>query len=106
MSWDVRLTAAAQADLRVIIRWLSQPGAGMPAHKKLDAIRLGIRGLGEAPLRYPVSMSTNTRKRSVSGGYEIHYDLTRHPPGSMTPGVVNVLFVKGPYQDYATFKGR
>lgn len=51
-------------------------------------------------------MSTNTRKRSVSGGYEIHYDLTRHPPGSMTPGVVNVLFVKGPYQDYATFKGR
>lgn len=51
-------------------------------------------------------MPTGTRKRSVSGGYEIHYDVTDNAPGYPTPGVVNVLFVKGPYQDYTTFKDR
>lgn len=58
------------------------------------------------PLRHPVSAPTGRRKCSVSGGYEIHYEVIANPPGSGVSGVVNVLLVKGPFQDYSTFEGR
>jgi len=92
--------------LRGITRWLSQPGAGALARKKHDAIRSGIRGLSAAPLRYPICPETGGRKCSTLGGYEIHYDVASDPPGSTTSGVVDVLFIRSPFQDYPTFANR
>jgi plasmid stabilization system protein ParE len=103
--WRLRLTADAQADLREITAWLSQPGSGAEAIMKLDALKAGLRGLRRDPLRHPVFHLTGGRKCSTRGGYEIHYDVLSDPPGSTTSGVIDVVFVKSPYQDYSTFLG-
>lgn len=91
--------------MRGVTRWLSQPGAGSQALRKLDAIKSSIEGLSDAPLRHPIFFPNGRRKCSTSGGYEIHYEVIPDPPDSTTSGVVNVLFVKSPYQDYTTFLG-
>lgn len=105
MAWRLRLTADAQADLREITKWLSQPGSGAEARKKLEALKDGLKGLRRDPLRHPVFGPTGGRKCSTRAGYEIHYDASGDPPGSTTSGIVEVAFVKGPYQDYSTFLG-
>ena len=92
----------AQADLREITAWLSQPGAGAEAAKKLAALKIGLRGLRQNPLRHPEFEPTGGRKCSTRGGYEIHYDVTPDPAYSTTSGVVDILFVKSPFRDYAT----
>ena len=103
MVWRLRLTADAQADLREITAWLSQPGSGAEASKKLEALKAGLKGLAHDPLRYPTFPLTGGRKCSTRGGYEIHYDVWADPPDSTMSGVVDVAFVKAPYQDYSTF---
>lgn len=105
MAWRLRLTADAQADLSEITKWLSQPGSGAEARKKLEALKDGPKALRHDPLRHPVFDFTGGRKCSTRGGYEIHYDALGDPPGSISSGVVEVAFVKGPYQDYSTFLG-
>jgi len=102
----VRLSTRAQADLRDITRWLSQPGAGAIARKKRDAVRSGVKGLSAAPLRHPIFPATGGRKCTTLGGYEIHYDVAPDPPGSTTSGVVDVLFIRSPFQDYPTLANR
>lgn len=102
----MRLSPSAQADLQSIARWLRQPGSGTTARKKLNEVWAAVRGLRVNALRHPVFTPTGGRKCSISGGYEIHYDVFPNPPGSTRSGIVVVVFVKGPYQDYATFDGR
>jgi hypothetical protein len=104
--WKVRLSPDAQADLQGVASWLSQPGAGQSVRKKLKEIWAGIRGLRANALRHPIFTPTGGRKCSISGGYEIHYDVFPYPPGSIKSGIVVVSFIKSPYQDYATFEDR
>lgn len=106
MVWKVRLSPDAQSDLQDVARWLSQPGAGQSARKKLKEIWAGVRGLRANALRHPVFTETGGRKCSVAGGYEIHYDVFPSLSGSVRSGIVVVSFVKSPYQDYTTFSGR
>jgi hypothetical protein len=92
--------------LQSVARWLSQPGSGSSARKKLNEIWASVRGLRANALRHPVFTQTGGRKCSVSGGYEIHYDVFPSPPKSTRSGVVVVTFVKSPFQDYTTFEDR
>ncbi len=101
--WRVKLSLDAQDDLLGVTRWLSQPGAGVEAANKLAALKNGLRGLRHDPLRHPEFEPTGGRKCTTRGGYEIHYDITPSPAGSTTSGHVEVLFIKSPFQDYATF---
>ena len=102
MAWKVKLSVDAQADLRDIASWLTQRGAGAEAAQKLAALKAGLQGLRLDPLRHPEFEPTGGRKCSTRGGYEIHYDVTPDPARSTTSGVVEVLFVKSPFQDYST----
>ena len=99
----MKLSDDAQADLRVITAWLSQRGAGVEAEKKLAAPKAGLRDLRRNPLRHGEFALTGGRKRSTRGGYEIHYDVTPDPNNPTRSGLVDVLFVKSPLQDYTTF---
>lgn len=105
MSWKLRLSHEADADLRRITKWLSQPGSGEEARKKLDALKDGIKGVKRDPLRHPIFEPTGGRKCSTRGGYEIHYDVYGDPSGSTTSGRIEVAFLKAPFQDYSTFLG-
>ena len=96
----------AQVEMRNITKWLSQPGAGVAARRKLDALKKNVKDLRRDPLRHPIFGLAGRRKCSSPGGYEIHYDGVPDPPGSMTSGFVEVLFFKSPYQDYTTFGNR
>jgi plasmid stabilization system protein ParE len=105
LSWKVTLSADALADIRGITEWLCQSGAGVRARQKLDALKRGLRGLRNDPLRHPIFGLAGKRKCSTRGGYEIHYQVVTVPPGSTVSGFVEVLFVKSPLQDYTTFEG-
>lgn len=93
----------AQDDLRGIVDWLSQRGAGAEAAKTLAALKVALGGLRQNPLQHPQFEPTGGRKCTTRGGYEIHYDATPDPAHSTTSGRVEVLFVKSPLQDYTTF---
>lgn len=99
----MRISLDAQDDLLGITNWLSQPGAGVEAANKLAALKAGIRGLRQDPLRHPEFEPTGGRKCTTRGGYEIHYDVIANPAGSTSSGWVEVLFVRSPFQDYTTF---
>lgn len=103
LAWSVKLSLDAQNDLLSVTRWLSQPGAGAEAAHKLAALKAGLRGLRQDPLRHPEFEPTGGRKCTTRGGYEIHYDVTPDPISSTTTGRVDVLFIKSPFQDYTTF---
>jgi plasmid stabilization system protein ParE len=103
LAWKLGISHDAQADLRDITVWLSQRGAGVEAARKLAALKAGLLGLRRAPFRHPAFEPTGGRKCSTRGGHEIHYDVRPDPAHSTTSGRVEVLFVKGPLEDYTTF---
>jgi hypothetical protein len=79
----LRYTDKALADLDAIRGWLTQPGAGPAAGRKLMAVRTSIRRLRPAPLPLP--------DWTISG--------CARPGSNTTAGDVQVLRVFGPGQD-------
>ena len=88
----------ARDDLDAIRRWLTQPGSGPRARRRLAAVRAAIDRLREHPCRYPVGQHPGVRELPCDGGYwamyQVHYD-TGHDE---TAGDVLVLRVYGPGQ--------
>jgi plasmid stabilization system protein ParE len=88
---------AAVADLDGIGRWLTQPGAGAAARRRLVAIRRRIAGLRTRPCRYPFGEHAGVRE-APGEGYRILYRVSPDTGRDASSGDVLVLRVFGPGQ--------
>ena len=87
-------TDEARDDLNTIRLWLTQPGSGLPARRRLAAIRAAINWLRQYPCLYPTGEHPGVRERPCDGGYRVAPDTGHND----TAGDVVVLRVFGPGQ--------
>lgn len=99
MPRTLRYTYEALADLDAIRGWLTQPGSGSAAGRKLVAIRNSIRQLRDHPCLYPVGQHPGVRELPCEGGYRALYRLHPDTGYNETAGDVRVLRVFGPGQN-------
>lgn len=103
MPRQLSYTDTALADLRAARRWLTQPGAGSAARRRLLAILDAIDDLRAHPCRFPVGMHPGVRERLCGGGYQVFYQVHPDTGSNQTAGDVRVLRVYGPGQDRRAF---
>lgn len=101
MPREPRYTDKALADLDAVARWLTQPGAGPAARRRLAAIWAAIERLREHPCLYPVGAYPGVRELPCDGGYRALYRVIPDTGRDETAGEVQVLRVFGPGQSRA-----
>jgi len=89
----------ALADLEAATAWLTQPGSGPVAWRKLMAIRAAIEQLRGHPCRYPIGQHPGVRELPCPGGYRALYELTPDTGRDLDAGDVVILRIYGPGQD-------
>ena len=99
MPRKVEYTNIALSDLDTIGRWLTQPGAGLVARRKLAAMRAAIERLSLYPCTYLLGSHPGVRELPRPGGYRVSPDTRSNE----TAGDVRVLRVYGPGQDRRAF---
>ena len=92
------IVRGAARDLDSARRWLTQPGAGGHAARRLAALGAAIRDLREHPCRWPKGEHTGVRERHVEG-HRVSYEVVPDTGDDATAGDVTVLRVFGPGQD-------
>jgi plasmid stabilization system protein ParE len=95
---QLTIAAAAVRDLDAARRWLTQPGAGARAARRLAALAAAVQDLQEHPCRWPVGELAGLRGRHVEG-HRIVYEVAPDTGDDATAGDVTVLRVFGPGQD-------
>ena len=95
-------TEDAIEDLQAIRGWLTQPGSGRRARRRLTAIRTAIRQLRQHPCLFPFGQHPGVRELPCDGGYRALYEVTPDTGHNETAGNVLVLRVFGPGQDRRT----
>ncbi len=98
----LRYSDRALADLDSISRWLTQPGSGPVARRRLAAILTAVERLRLQPCLYPVGQHPGVRELPCAGGYRALYRVQPDTGRDATAGDVRVLRVFGPGQDRAT----
>ncbi len=88
----------AREDLDEIRHWLTQPGSGPAARRRLRAIRASIDRFRQHPSRYPVGQHAGVRELPCDGGYRALYCVVPATGRDETAGEVRVLRVFGPGQ--------
>jgi plasmid stabilization system protein ParE len=96
----------ALADLEAAGRWLTQPGSGPRAWRRLAAIRADIRRLRQHPCLWPVGDTSGVRELPRAGGYRALYEVIPDTGRNDSAGDVRVLRVCGPGQDRSGFFAR
>jgi plasmid stabilization system protein ParE len=91
------IAPAARRDLRGVRIWLSQPGSGQFAHRRLAAIERAVLELAGDPCRYAFGAHSGIRARYVER-HAILYRVSPDTGDSSTAGNVVVLRVFGPGQ--------
>ena len=92
----------ALADLAAATHWLTQPGSGPRAWRRLAAIRDSIERLREHPCLWPVGQHAGVRELPCEGGYRALYEVFPDTGRDETAGDVIVLRVYGPGQSRAS----
>jgi len=95
---ELNYTDTALADLDAATRWLTQPGSGRRARRRLTAIWAAIERLREHPCRYPVGQHRGVRELPCEGGYRALYRVHPDTGRDETAGDVSLLRVFGPGQ--------
>lgn len=93
----VILAPAATRDLAAIKAWLTQPGAGEAAARRLRRITQAIRTLSLEAVQWPAGLHAGTRERPV-GAYRIVYEVISTEDDT-TRGEMRIVRVFGPGQD-------
>ena len=93
----------ARDDLDALRRWLTQPGSGPVARRKLIGIWMAIEGLRDQPCLWPFGPHQGVRELPSDGGYRALYEVIPDTGRNETAGDVRVLRVFGPGQDRGTF---
>jgi plasmid stabilization system protein ParE len=91
-------TDEAIEDLRAIRRWLTQPGSGPRARRRLRAIRAAINRLKQHPCLWPIGQHAGLRELLCEGRYRALYEVIPDTGRDETAGDVIVLRVHGPGQ--------
>lgn len=91
-------TDDAVADLAEITRWLTQPGAGPAARRRLGAIWTAVEQLREQPCLWPVGQHAAVRELPCAGRYRALYEIHPDTGRNDTAGDVLVLRIYGPGQ--------
>lgn len=91
-------TDEAIEDLKAIRRWLTQPGSGPVARRRLTAIRTAINRLRDHPCRCAAGPHPGVRELPCDGGYRAIYEVHPDTGRDETSGNVLVLRVFGPGQ--------
>ncbi len=99
MPRDLIYAPEALADLEGLSRWLTQPGSGLGAWRRLAAIRDSIERLRDHPCLWQPGQHPGTRELPCDGGYRAIYALHPDTGDSQTAGDVFVLRIYGPGQD-------
>jgi len=94
----LRYTDRARDDLEAIHGWLTQPGSGAAARRRLRMIRAAIRRLKQTPCLYAVGQHSGVRELPCDGGYRALYRVVPDTGRNDTAGEVLVLRVFGPGQ--------
>ncbi|HET6236733.1 MAG TPA: type II toxin-antitoxin system RelE/ParE family toxin, partial [Acetobacteraceae bacterium] len=89
----------ARDDLEAARGWLTKPGSGPAARRKLAAIRADIQRLQQHPCLWPAGDHPSVRKLPAAGGYRAFYKVEPDTGRDDTAGDVRVLRVYGPGQD-------
>lgn len=89
----------ALADPDAIRRWLTQPGSGSAARRRLTLIWTAVELLRERPCLYSVGGHPGVRELPCDGGYRVLYRVHPDTGRSETAGDMRVLRVFGPGQD-------
>ncbi len=97
-------TEKALDDLDAARLWLTQPGSGPVARRKLAAIRADIRRLQQVPCQWPVGDMPGVRELTGAGGWRVLYEVEPDTGRSADAGDVRVLRVYGPGQDRRGFR--
>ena len=95
---ELSYTDKAPADLDAITNWLTQPGAGRAARRRLTAVWLAIERPREHPCLNPVGQHSGARELPCDGGYRALYRVTDDTGRDDAAGDVRVLRVFGPGQ--------
>lgn len=95
-------TEDAIEDLQAIRGWLTQPGSGRRASRRITAIRTAIRQLRQHPCLFPFGQHPGVREMPCDGEYRALYEVTPDTGRNETAGNVLVLRVFGPGQDRRT----
>jgi plasmid stabilization system protein ParE len=90
-------TLAARLDLEAAFEWLSQPGSGRRAQRRIQHIAAAIDRLVEHPCRHP--RSRHGRREFTVEGHRVVYRVTPDTGRDATGGDVTVLRVFGPGED-------
>ena len=98
MRRDIGYTDGALADLGAITLWLTQPGAGRAARRRLTAIWAAVERLQQHPSRLPVGNRPGVRELPCPGGYRVLYRVSPDTGRDETAGDIRVLRVFGPGQ--------
>jgi plasmid stabilization system protein ParE len=93
----------ARDDLDTVTCWLTQPGAGMAARRRLTALWVAIERLREHPCLHPVGQHRGVRELPCAGGYRALYRVSPDTGRDETSGGVRVLRVFGPGQSRDRF---
>jgi plasmid stabilization system protein ParE len=94
---NLRLTDEAAEDLNAFYRWYTQPGAGVAAARRVQALVAAIGRLREKPCLHAVGQRPGTREMAA-GGHRVVYAVTPDTGSNRTAGDVMVLRVFGPSQ--------
>lgn len=76
MPRELSYTDKALADLDAAKRWLTQPGSGPAARRRLAAIWTSIEGLRDHPCLHPVGQHPGVRELPCGGGDRALYRPT------------------------------
>jgi plasmid stabilization system protein ParE len=93
---ELDYTDKALADLEAIRGWLTQPGAGPAAGRRLAAVWAAIERLRQHPCRYAAGQHPGVRELACDGGYRALYEVIADTGCDQTAGDVRVLRVFGP----------
>lgn len=66
---------AAARDLTNVADWLTQPGAGHRAHKKLDDLMDAIESVIDRPLQYPRDLQNPASRLVIIHGYAVRFQV-------------------------------
>jgi hypothetical protein len=77
----VVITAAALDDLSDVVSWLTQPGSGFTAHRKLADIHQGIADLAKSALLHPTDPDRPGSRLAIIHRYAVRYQV--QPDGSI-----------------------
>jgi len=95
--------AEAPADLDAATVWLSEPGSGQAAHRRLAAIWAAIGRLVQHPCLHPIGEHPGVRELPCPGGWRAFYEVEPDTGRNDDAGDVVVLRVYGPGQDRSGF---